>query len=146
METAGPAGTPPTQPNHPDEGPPVRVLLVDDEKAYVEVLFNRLSKRGFQVTKSFDGKEALRVLRQEELDVVVLDLKMADLDGLEVLKIMKLLDPTLQVIMLTGHGSASACQQGLELGAYDYLMKPCTLTDLVKKIDAAYREKQRMAG
>jgi DNA-binding response OmpR family regulator len=146
METAGPAGTPPTRSNHPDRDPPVRVLLVDDEKAYVEVLFNRLTKRGFQVTKSFDGKEALRLLRQEDLDVVVLDLKMADLDGLEVLKIMKLMDPALQVIMLTGHGSARACQQGMELGAYDYLMKPCTLPDLVKKIDAAYRQKQRVAG
>jgi DNA-binding response OmpR family regulator len=77
---------------------------------------------------------------------VLLDLKMADMDGIEVLKILKLLDPDVQVIMLTGHGSATAVRQGLELGAYDYLMKPYGLDDLVAKVQAAFREKGRAVG
>ena len=146
MATTEPPGTPSTQAHDPDRDPPARLLLVDDESAYVNVLFNRLNKRGFEVTKSFGGAEALQILRRKEFDVVILDLKMADMDGLEVLKIIKLLDPNLQVIMLTGHGSVTACRQGIEMGAYDYLMKPCTLAELVEKIEAAFREKQRVAG
>jgi DNA-binding response OmpR family regulator len=115
----------------------IRLLLVDDEEAYVDVLSNRLRKRGFEVTKSYGGAEAFQKMRQGEFDVAVLDLKMADMDGIEVLKILKLMDPRLQVIMLTGHGSAAACKQGLELGAFDYLMKPCELDALVEKIRAA---------
>jgi DNA-binding NtrC family response regulator len=119
-----------------------RLLLVDDEEAYVDVLSNRLRKRGFEVTKSYGGGEAFQKMRQGEFDVAVLDLKMADMDGIEVLKILKLMDPHMQVIMLTGHGSATACKQGLELGAFDYLMKPCELDALVKKIlEASSRKK-----
>jgi len=121
----------------------IRMLLVDDEEAYVNVLSNRLQKRGFDVTKSYGGAEAIQKMRQQEFDVAVLDLKMADMDGIEVLKIMKLMDPKIEVIMLTGHGSAAACKQGLELGAFDYLMKPCELDSLVKKIEAAYRKKHQ---
>jgi DNA-binding NtrC family response regulator len=124
----------------------IRLLLVDDEEAYVDVLFNRLTKRGFEVTKSYSGSQALRKMRQHEFDVVVLDLKMADMDGIEILKIIKLMDPHMQVIMLTGHGSATACKQGIELGAFDYLMKPCELDDLVKKIKAAFHKKQQLEG
>ncbi len=119
----------------------IRMLLVDDEEAYVNVLSNRLSQRGFEVTKSYGGVEAIQKMRQQEFDVAVLDLKMADMDGIEVLKIMKLMDPGMEVIMLTGHGSATACKQGLQLGAFDYLMKPCELDSLVEKIKAAYRKK-----
>lgn len=122
----------------------MRLLLVDDEKAYVDVLSNRLNKRGFEVTKSFSGTEALQKMRGHEFDVAVLDLKMADMDGIEVLKIIKLIDPQMQVIMLTGHGSATACKQGLEQGAFDYLTKPCELEDLVKKIQAAFEERRRL--
>jgi DNA-binding NtrC family response regulator len=120
----------------------IHLLLVDDEEAYVNVLSNRLSKRGFSVTKSYSGTEALQKMRHHEFDVTVLDLKMADMDGIEVLRIMKAMDPGMQVIMLTGHGSATACKQGLELGAFDYLMKPCDLNALVKKIREAFSKKQ----
>lgn len=119
----------------------IRLLLVDDETAYVDVLANRLRKRGFVVVKAYSGTEGIQSMRQHEFDVAVLDLKMADMDGIEVLKIFKLMDPRMQVIMLTGHGSAAACKQGLEHGAFDYLMKPCELDDLVKKIQAAFRKK-----
>lgn len=146
MATDGPAGCPPAPDQEPDRDPPVHLLLVDDETAYVDVLFNRLRKRGFEVTKSYSGSEALRIMRRREFDVVVLDLKMAEIDGIEVLKIMKLMDPHMQVIMLTGHGSATACRQGIEAGAFDYLMKPCVLDDLVSKIKAAFRRRRDLAG
>ena len=146
MATIGPVGYPPVHDHQRDRDPPVRLLLVDDEMAYVDVMFNRLSKRGIEVTKSYSGSEALRIIRRQEFDVVVLDLKMADMDGIEVLKIIKLMDPHMQVIMLTGHGSATACKQGIELGAFDYLMKPCVLDDLVGKIHAASQERRHLEG
>jgi len=146
MTTHGTAGGPPADDHPLDRNPPVRVLLVDDEAAYVDVLFNRLSRRGLEVVKSYSGSQALQKMRRHEFDVAVLDLKMADMDGIEVLKIIKIMDPHMQVIMLTGHGSAAACKQGLELGAFDYLMKPCELNDLVNKIKAAYGKKKQLAG
>lgn len=141
LETKG--SPPPDGPGRAERAV-IRLLLVDDEEAYVNVLFNRLSKRGFEVTKSYSGSEALRKMRRHEFDVAVLDLKMADMDGIEILKIIKHMDPHMQVIMLTGHGSATACKQGIELGAFDYLMKPCELDDLVKKIQAAFQKKQQL--
>lgn len=124
----------------------IRVMLVDDEEAYVHVLANRLEKRGFQVAKAYSGSEALQKMRHYEFDVAVLDLKMTDMDGIEVLKIIKLMDSQMQVIMLTGHGSATACKQGLEFGAFDYIMKPCELDALINKIREAFRKKQHLVG
>ena len=122
-------------------GKSVRVLLIDDEIDYVNVLANRLSKRGFIVGKSGCGSEAFRALRQQEFDIAILDLKMVDMDGLEVLKVLKKMAPEMVVIMLTGHGSAEAAHEGIRLGAYDYLTKPCELNDLIDKIMQAYRHK-----
>jgi DNA-binding NtrC family response regulator len=115
----------------------IRLLLVDDEEAYVDVLANRLSRRGFDVTKTYSGTQALQAMRGKEFDVTVLDLKMEDMDGIEVLKVLKRMDPNMQVIMLTGHGSETAARQGIEFGAFDYLMKPCELDALVDKIREA---------
>lgn len=141
VKTEKPISTHPDDRNQNNQNT-VRLLLVDDEEAYVDVLFNRLSKRGFEVTKSYSGTEALRKMRLHVFDVAVLDLKMADMDGIEVLRIFKSMAPEMEVIMLTGHGSAKACKQGLELGAFDYLMKPCQLDELVDKIQEAFN-KQR---
>ena len=118
-------------------GSGIRLLLVDDEEAYVNVLANRLAKRGFEVTKAYSGGEAFQKLRGGQFDVAVLDLKMDDMDGIEILKIIKLTVPRMQVIMLTGHGSATACDEGMKMGAFDYLMKPCDLDELIAKIKAA---------
>ena len=120
----------------------IRVLLVDDEKAYVDVLTNRLKKRGLEVTKSYSGTEGIQCLRQQDFDIAVLDLKMEDMDGLEVLKIFKTMAPNLMIVMLTGHGSAEAAGQGIELGAFDYLTKPCALEELLDKIREAYRARE----
>jgi DNA-binding NtrC family response regulator len=116
---------------------PIRILLVDDEEGYVSVLSKRMTKRGMLVTSALSGGEAIRTLRKQDFDVVILDLKMEDMDGIEVLKIIKKMIPELPVVMLTGHGSEKAAREGLTHGAYDYLTKPCELDDLLKKIREA---------
>jgi len=116
----------------------VRLLLIDDEKDFVNILSKRLKRRSIEVKKAFSGAEAIQALRGQEFDVAVLDLKMEDMDGIEVLKMLKIMDPRLAVIMLTGHGSAEAAEQGIKLGAFDYLTKPCELEELLGKIMAAY--------
>ena len=126
-----------TEVNHRNQPKKIRLLLVDDEEAYVDVLANRLSRRGFDVTKTYSGTQALQAMRGREFDVTVLDLKMEDMDGIEVLKVLKRMDPNMQVIMLTGHGSETAARQGTEFGAFDYLMKPCEFEALVDKIREA---------
>jgi DNA-binding response OmpR family regulator len=115
----------------------VKVLLVDDEEGYVHVLANRLRRRNIDVTKAFSGTEAIQILRSRDFDVVILDLKMEDMDGIEVLKIMKKMVPKIEVIMLTGHGSEKAAKEGIALGAFDYLTKPCELAELIEKIRTA---------
>ena len=114
-----------------------KLLLVDDEQEYVLVLAKRLTKRGYEVTKAFGGSQAIMALRHADYEVAVLDLKMEDMDGIEVLKIFKKMAPEMAVIMLTGHGSEKAAMEGIEQGAYDYLTKPCELEELVRKIEEA---------
>ena len=108
----------------------------------MDVLSKRISRRHIEVVTAGSGAEAIQALRGREFDVAVLDLKMEDMDGLEVLKIFRIMDPKLAVIMLTGHGSAEAARKGIQLGAYDYLTKPCELEELLKKITEAYRQSQ----
>ncbi|MBU0736354.1 MAG: response regulator [Proteobacteria bacterium] len=117
----------------------IRVLLVDDEIPFADVVAKRLGKRGMAVTPVYTGTEAIRTIRKHDFDVAVLDLKMEDMDGIEVLKIFKKAYPEMAVIMLTGHGSEQAAKDGLANGAFDYLTKPCELEDLVKKIHEAAR-------
>lgn len=118
----------------------IKLLLVDDEEGYVNVLANRLRKRQFDVTKAFSGGDAIRALREQDFDVAILDLKMEDMNGIEVLKIFNQMGLKMEVIMLTGHGSQEAAREGLKIGAFDYLTKPCELKDLIEKINAAYRK------
>jgi DNA-binding NtrC family response regulator len=122
-----------------DKSDQISLLLVDDEIAFVEVLAKRLARRGFQVTKAFSGTEGIRVLRGQDFDVAVVDLKMEDMDGIEVLKIFKKMAPEIPVIMLTGHGSEHSAEEGLRCGAFDYLNKPYELDDLIRKIMEAIR-------
>lgn len=117
----------------------ISVLLVDDEKGYLNVLSNRLSKRFITATKAFSGTEAIQILRKKDFHVVVLDLKMEDMDGIEVLKVIKRMIPDLPVIILTGHGSQTAAREGVLFGAFDYLTKPCELSELMDKIHEAHR-------
>jgi DNA-binding response OmpR family regulator len=121
----------------------IKVLLVDDEMGFANILTKRLSKRNMEVTPVYTGIEAVQSIRKKDFDVAVLDLKMEDMDGIEVLKIFKKAYPEMAVIMLTGHGSEKAAKEGIELGAFDYLTKPCELDDLLAKIREAYKEKKK---
>ncbi|MFH1992434.1 MAG: response regulator [Pseudomonadota bacterium] len=112
----------------------IKLLLIDDEKGFANVVAKRMSKRNIVVTQAHSGTEALQALRKADFDVAVLDLKMEDMNGIEVLKILKKMDPDLGVIMLTGHGSEEAAREGIECGACDYLTKPCDFEELVEKI------------
>jgi len=112
----------------------IRLLLVDDEEEYVAVLAKRLSKRNFLVKTALSGTEAIRLLRNESFDLAVLDFKMEDMDGIEVLKIFKAIEPKMPVIIITGHGSETAAREGKEYGAFDYLVKPFDLSELVARI------------
>ncbi len=122
---------------------PVRLLLIEDEKDFVNILSKRIKRRNIDVSKAFSGAQAIQALRGQEFDVAVLDLKMEDMDGIEVLKMLKIMDPQLAVIMLTGHGSAEAAEQGIKLGAFDYLTKPCGLEELLEKIMEAYAHRKQ---
>lgn len=118
---------------------PIKLLLVDDEEAYVNVLANRMARRSIEVTKALSGTGGIQALRKGDFDVAILDLKMEDMDGIEVLKVFKKMVPDMPVIMLTGHGSEKAAREGLELGASNYLTKPCDLEELMEKIKEAIR-------
>ena len=122
---------------------PIRLLIVDDEVGFVNILAKRLSRRNMEVTSAYTGTEAIQILRKQDFDVAVLDLKMEEMDGIEVLKIFKKMDPKMVVIMLTGHGSEQAAREGIEFGAFDYLTKPCELEELLAKIKEAYQERNR---
>jgi DNA-binding NtrC family response regulator len=115
----------------------ISVLLVDDERDYLNVLANRMKRRKIDATKAFNGTSAIQLLRKKDFDVAVVDLKMEDMYGIEVLKIFKKMAPSMPVIMLTGHGSAEAAREGIKEGAFDYLMKPCELDELIEKIHEA---------
>ena len=115
----------------------IKLLLVDDEVGYLEVLSKRLTRRGFEVTTASSGAEAIRAARRWDFDVAVVDLKMEDMDGIEVLKMLKKMVPDLHVIILTGHGSERAAREGIAQGAFDYLIKPVGLDPLIVRICAA---------
>ena len=120
----------------------IKVLLVDDEIGFADVLAKRLGRRDMAVTPVYTGTEAIQTIRKNDFDVAILDLKMQDLDGIEVLKIFKKAYPEMAVIMLTGHGSEQAAKEGIEYGAFDYLTKPCELEDLIKKIRDAHHQRR----
>lgn len=115
----------------------IRLLLVDDEVGFVDVLQKRMRKRGLDVTTATSGAEAIQTLRGRDFDVAVLDLKLMDMNGIEVLEIFKKMVPDMPVIMLTGHGSEQAARDGMAKGAFDYLLKPCELDTLLAKIREA---------
>ncbi len=119
----------------------IKLLLVDDEQAYVSVLARRFQRKGFLVKIANNGTQGIQLARHEDFDVAVLDLKMDDMDGIEVLKIFKKMVPKMEVIMLTGHGSEQAARDGMQFGAYDYLTKPCDFEDLMAKIWQAHERK-----
>ena len=127
------------------EGEPVvnefKVLLVDDEEDFVHTLVKRLTRRKLDVRSALSGKEALKSASDFLPDVIVLDVKMPDMDGIETLKQIKMLCPATEVIMLTGHANVEVAIRGMELGAFDYLMKPIEIDELLYKLQDAYKKK-----
>ena len=119
----------------------IRVLLVDDEEEFVETLGERLEVRGFDVTTALSGAEALERIQEREIDLVVLDVQMPGLDGVEALRQIRQLKPLIEVIMLTGHATVQTAIDGMKLGAFDFLLKPAETEELVEKIRRAYDRK-----
>ena len=120
---------------------PTKVLLVDDEKDFVEMLSLRLKELGEKVSIAYSGQEGLDTLVNTPIDVVILDIKMPGMDGIETLKEIKIQFPLVEVIMLTGHGSTETAVEGMKLGAFDYLMKPADFGDLSTKLEGARKRK-----
>ena len=118
------------------------ILLVDDEVVFTANMSRLLTSRGYQVTTVKDGAEAIAALKQEPFDVMVLDLKMPVMDGITTLQQMKALNLLTEVLILTGHGSMDTAFQAIEMGAYDYVTKPCEIAKLVSKIEAAHARKR----
>ncbi len=118
-----------------------KVCLVDDEKDFVEALAQRLEVRDFDVTVALDGEQALEIVSNQDVDVVVLDVVMPGKDGIEVLREIKQINPLVEVIMLTGHATVDVAIEGMKVGAHDFLMKPTDTTDLIAKITTAHQKK-----
>jgi DNA-binding response OmpR family regulator len=121
----------------------MKVLVADDEEEFRSTLVKLLSRRGYEVEVAPDGANALRMVLRGGIEVVLLDLKMPGLDGIDTLREFKRIEPDLEVIILTGHLLKSTEQEGLALGAFAYLTKPCTIEELVQTIEAA---RARRAG
>jgi DNA-binding NtrC family response regulator len=119
----------------------IRVLLVDDQEQYVQLMTERLTMRDYDVTSSSSGEEALEKVKGYNFDVVILDMLMPGIDGIETLREIKRMKPLTEVIVLTGHAAVDTAIAGMKLGAFDYLEKPCETEDLASKIDKAYQRK-----
>ncbi len=118
------------------------VLVVDDEEDFIETIVNRLKKRKIDASGVLSGEKALELMKKKEFDVVILDIKMpGGMDGIEALREMKKIQPLAEVILLTGHASVETSIEGMKLGAFDYLLKPVTLEDLLPKLAQALEKK-----
>ncbi len=119
-----------------------RVLVVDDEGDFLETLVNRLNKRNIDTTGVESGEDALKLMEEKLFDVVILDVKMpGGMDGIETLREIKRIRPLTEVILLTGHGSVETSIEGMKLGAFDYLLKPVKLEELLVKVAQAFEKK-----
>ena len=112
-----------------------KILLVDDEVVFTNNMSKLLTRRGYQVKAVNSGDEAIRALMDNFFDVMVLDLKMPGLDGIATIREMRKLGLFTEVLILTGHGSIDLALEALKMGAYDYITKPCEITELVSKIE-----------
>ncbi len=125
---------------------PIRILLVDDEETLLEYLSKRLLKQGFTVKAAFSGEEALEAAKVEHYDVAVVDLKMPGMNGVETQQRLKDIQPLLQCIVLTGHGSIQSALESGKREAFEYLLKPVDYDNLVAVIRDAYKKKLELQG
>ena len=125
----------------------IHFLLVDDEEVLIKAIADRLRLKGFIVDCALSGNEALKQLgKSDTIDIVILDIQMPDLDGMSILEILKVKHPLVEVIMLTGHGTIQSAVEALKFGAYDYLLKPCNINDLISKANKAISRKRQREG
>jgi DNA-binding NtrC family response regulator len=117
----------------------ISLLLVDDEDDFRTTLASRLKRRNIDVIDASSGEEAVEIASKNFFDVAIVDIKMPGIDGIETLKRIKKIDPHMEVILLTGHASIEAGIEGIKSGAYDYVIKPCTVNDLMVKVEDAFR-------
>ncbi|MCA1945830.1 MAG: response regulator [Desulfovibrio sp.] len=115
-----------------------RVLLVDDEQDFLDLMQKRMAKRKIDLQVASSGQQALDMARNNFFDVVILDVKMPGMDGIETLRQLRIISPDTQVIMLTGHADVETAVKGMELGAFDYMMKPMSFDYLLMKIQDAH--------
>ncbi|WP_243544878.1 response regulator [Pseudodesulfovibrio tunisiensis] len=121
-----------------------KVLLVDDETSFLSIMEKRLASRELDVTTAESGPEALDALtNDDEIDVVILDVKMPGMDGLQTLKEIRTNHPLAEVVMLTGHGTIESAIEGMKQGAFDYLLKPCDIDQLIAVVRGAKEKKER---
>ncbi|MBW1707559.1 MAG: response regulator [Deltaproteobacteria bacterium] len=120
----------------------MKMMLVDDEERFLSTTQKLLSKKGYDVITASTGAEALEKLRLNSIHVVILDVKMPGMDGIETLKAIKRTYPLVEVIMLTGHATVESAVDGLHSGATDYLMKPTDVKDLIRKAEDAFGKRQ----
>ena len=119
-----------------------RALVVDDEEDFLETLVNRMNKRNIDTTGAKSGEEALELMKEKLFDVVILDVKMpGGMDGIEALREMKKIQPLAEVLLLTGHASVETSIEGMKLGAFDYILKPVKLEELLTKLAEAFEKK-----
>ncbi|MBW2569372.1 MAG: response regulator [Deltaproteobacteria bacterium] len=119
----------------------IQILLVDDEDDFRTTLAKRLRLRKVDITDVASGNEAIELVKQKSFDVAVIDVKMPEIDGIETLKQVKQIQPTMEIVMLTGHASIESGMEAMKLGAYDYVMKPCDIDELLIKAGNAYQHK-----
>lgn len=118
-----------------------RILIVDDEEEFVQALSERLVMRNYDVTTSMSGENAVKNVKGYNYDVVILDVSMPGMSGIDALRAIKKIKPLTEIIMLTGHATVETAIDGMKLGALDYLIKPCETKDLIAKINMAYERK-----
>jgi len=122
----------------------MKMLLVDDEERFLATTQKLLAKKDIEAVTATSGKEALEILLQKNIHVVILDVKMPGMDGIATLKEIKSRFPMVEVIMLTGHATVESAIDGLKSGATDYLMKPTGIDELVDKAEEAFKKRQRL--
>ena len=122
----------------------MKLMLVDDEKRFLSTTQKLLAKKGYEALTASSGMEALDTLKTKTVHVVILDVKMPGMDGIETLKEIKRQFPLVEVIMLTGHGTVESAVEGLKSGATDYLAKPTDVDELIQKAEEAFEKRQRL--
>jgi len=124
----------------------MKLMLVDDEERFLATTSKLMSRMGYDVLTAASGADALALLRENLVHVVILDVKMPGMDGIATLKEIKRQYPMVEVIMLTGHATVESAIEGLQSGATDYLMKPADIPEVIHKAEAAFQKRQDIEG